>query len=47
MRGMAKSMELHNREIESYMSEISAQQRITNSRLTDIEMLMLLGYINK
>lgn len=47
MRGMAQTMELHNREMESYMSEISAQQRITNSRLADIEMLTFLDYINK
>ncbi len=47
MRGMAESMELHNREMESYMREISAQQRITNSRLADIEMLTFLDYINK
>lgn len=47
MRGMAESMEIHNREMESYMSEISAQQRITNSRLADIEMLTFLDYINK
>lgn len=47
MRGMAESMELHNREMESYMSEISAQQRITNSRLADIETLTFLDYINR
>ena len=46
MRGMANSMEMHNREMEAYMSEISAQQRITNSRLADIEMLTFLDYIN-
>ncbi len=47
MHGMARSMELHNQEMEAYMSEISAQQRITNSRLADIEMLTFLDYINK
>lgn len=47
MHGIAESMEYHNREMESYMSEISAQQRITNSRLADIEMLTFLDYINR
>lgn len=46
MRGMAQSMELHNREMASYMSEISEQQRITNSRLADIELLTFLDYVN-
>lgn len=46
MHGMARSMEMHNREMEGYMSEISAQQRVTNSRLADIEMLSFLNYIN-
>ncbi len=46
IHGMARSMELHNREMEGYMAEISAQQRITNSRLADIEMLTFLDYIN-
>lgn len=47
MRGMANAMENHNREMEAYMSEISQQQRVTNSRLADIEMLTFLDYINK
>ncbi len=47
VHGMARSMEMHNREMEAYMSEISAQQRITNSRLADIEMLTFLDYVNK
>lgn len=46
MHGMAETMKLHNREMESYMSEISAQQRITNSRLADIEFLTFLDYVN-
>lgn len=46
MRGMAQSVELHNREMASYMSEISEQQRITNSRLADIELLTFLDYVN-
>ncbi len=47
MHGIAKTMELHNREMEAYMSEISEQQRIANSKLADIEMLTFLDYINK
>lgn len=46
VHGMAQSMELHNREMASYMSEISEQQRITNSRLADIELLTFLDYVN-
>lgn len=46
MHGMAKNMEMHNQEMEAYMSEISAQQRIANSRLADIEMLTFLDYVN-
>lgn len=47
MHGMVRTMEMHNREMSAYMSEISAQQRITNSRLADIEMLTFLDYVNK
>lgn len=47
MRGVAESLELHNREMASYMSEISEQQHITNSRLADIEFLTFLDYVNK
>lgn len=46
MRGMARTIEMHNQEMEAYMSEISAQQRMMNSRLADIEMLTFLDYIN-
>lgn len=47
VHGMARAMELHNREMETYMSEISAQQRITNSRLADIEFLTFLDYMDR
>lgn len=46
IHGMARSMEMHNREMQGYLSEISAQQRITNSRLADIEMLTFLDYMD-
>lgn len=39
IHGMAETMQRHNSEMMEYMDKISAEQRITNSRLADIEML--------
>ena len=46
MQNMANSMYAHNQAMEAYMSDVVEQQKITNSKLSDIENWTFLDYMN-